>query len=129
MKVVAIQLESKIADVAENLSRCEQLGDEAGSAGAEWIILPEFFHTGMGYIDSMAETALPANGDAMGLLKRLAKRHNAIVAALSSVGMKMTTTAMPSFSSPGMTVFLAGTTRTFRRCGRIATTSGGKTTA
>jgi predicted amidohydrolase len=79
MKVAAIQLESRIADVAENLRRCEQLGDEAGAAGAEWIILPEFFSSGMGYLDSMAETALPPDGAAMVLLKRLASRHNATV--------------------------------------------------
>lgn len=79
MKVAAVQLESVVGDVAENLRRCEVLGDEAGAAGAEWIVLPEFFSTGMGFVDAMADAALPPDGPAMTLLKRLATRHSATV--------------------------------------------------
>jgi predicted amidohydrolase len=63
--------------VAENLRRCEELADQA--AGADWIVLPEFFSTGMGFLDAMAEAALPPDGAALDLLKRLAKRHRATV--------------------------------------------------
>ncbi|HVE27340.1 MAG TPA: carbon-nitrogen hydrolase family protein [Sporichthya sp.] len=79
MKVAAVQLESVVGDVAENLRRCEALGDEAGAAGAEWIVLPEFFSTGMGFVDALADAALPPDGAAMALLQRLATRHSATV--------------------------------------------------
>jgi Carbon-nitrogen hydrolase len=46
MKVAAIQLEPVIGDVEANLASCERLADEAGAAGAEWILLPEFFTAG-----------------------------------------------------------------------------------
>jgi predicted amidohydrolase len=77
MRVAAIQLAPAIADVAENLRRCEELADQA--AGAEWIILPEFFSTGMGFVDAMADAAVPADGPALDLLMRLATRHRATV--------------------------------------------------
>jgi len=77
MRVAAIQLQSAVADVAENLRRCEALADQA--AGADWIVLPEFFSTGMGFVDAMADAALPPDGAALDLLKRLAKRHQATV--------------------------------------------------
>jgi predicted amidohydrolase len=79
MKVAAVQLEPAIADVAENLRRCRALGDEAGAAGAEWIVLPEFFTTGMGFVDALADCALPPDGAGLQLLQELAVRHGATV--------------------------------------------------
>ena len=55
------------------------LGDEAGAAGAEWIILPEFFTTGMGFLDAIADAALPPDGAGTQLLQELAARHRAVV--------------------------------------------------
>jgi predicted amidohydrolase len=77
MKIAVVQLESAIADVAENLRRCEALGDEAGAAGAQWIVLPEFFTTGMGFDDAMTHAALPPDGAGLQLLRTLAIRHGA----------------------------------------------------
>jgi predicted amidohydrolase len=79
VRVAAVQLEPAVADVAENLRRCEALGDEAGAAGAEWIVLPEFFTTGMAYDPRMADAAVPEDGPALALLQRLAVRHRATV--------------------------------------------------
>jgi predicted amidohydrolase len=79
VKAAAIQMEPVLGDVAENLRRAELLVDEAAAAGADWIILPEFFSTGMGYADRMADAALPADGPALDLLRRLARRHSATV--------------------------------------------------
>ncbi|MGE4427049.1 MAG: carbon-nitrogen hydrolase family protein [Solirubrobacteraceae bacterium] len=79
MRVAVVQLEPSIADVAENLRRCRALGDEAGEAGAEWIVLPEFFSTGMGFDDRMAAAACPPDGAPMQLLQDLARRHHATV--------------------------------------------------
>lgn len=79
VKVAAVQLVPELGDVAENLQRCEALGDEAGRQGAEWIVLPEFFTTGMAFVDRMADAALPPDGAATQLMLALARRHRATV--------------------------------------------------
>lgn len=79
MRIAAVQLEPVVGDVAENLRRCRTLADEAAAAGAEWIVLPEFFSTGMGFLDAIAQAALPPDGAATQLLRELAIRHQAIV--------------------------------------------------
>jgi predicted amidohydrolase len=79
IRIAAVQLEPALGDVAENLRRCRRLGDEAGAAGADWIVLPEFFTTGMGFLDAMADAALPLEGAGTELLRELAARHGAVV--------------------------------------------------
>jgi predicted amidohydrolase len=79
MRVAAIQQEPQIGDVWANLAACARLGDEAGRAGAELIVLPEFFTTGMGFIPALADASLPMDGPATELLRDLARRHGAIV--------------------------------------------------
>lgn len=80
MRVAAIQQEPVIGDVAANLRTCERLGVEAGEFGAEIIVLPEFFTTGMGFVPELAEASLPPDGPALSLLLGLAKRFGATVA-------------------------------------------------
>jgi len=79
MRAAAIQLEPVLADVAANLEMSERLVDEAAAAGADWIVLPEFFTTGIGFDERMADTALAPDGAATQLLTGLAKRHGATV--------------------------------------------------
>lgn len=79
MKVAAVQLEPRIADVAENLARSELLADDAGARGAELIVLPEFFTTGMAFREELADAALPPDGAATDLMTALARRHGATV--------------------------------------------------
>jgi predicted amidohydrolase len=79
MRLAAIQLEAAVGDVASNLAACERLGAEAGAAGAELIVLPEFFSTGIGFVPELAEAALPADGPASELLCGLAREHGAYV--------------------------------------------------
>jgi predicted amidohydrolase len=79
VRIAAVQLEAAVGDVAENLRRCRALGDEAGAAGAEWIVLPEFFTTGMGFVEAIADAALPPDGAGTQLLRELATRHDAVV--------------------------------------------------
>jgi predicted amidohydrolase len=79
LKVAAVQLQAELGDVAENLRRCRELGDAAGQAGADWIVLPEFFTTGMGFVDELAGAALPPDGAGTQLLRELATRHGATV--------------------------------------------------
>jgi predicted amidohydrolase len=62
--MAAIQLEPVIDDVAANLERSEHLADDAAAAGAEWIVLPEFFTTGAGFREDLAGAALAPDGAA-----------------------------------------------------------------
>jgi predicted amidohydrolase len=75
MRVAAIQTETIPADVDANLASCERLADQAAREGAEWILLPEFFTTGMGFIPKLADCVLSPDGPATALLLDLAKRH------------------------------------------------------
>ena len=79
MRVGAVQLEAQLADVDANLAACERLADGAAAAGAEAIVLPEFFTTGIGFDERLADAALPPDGAATRLLRELARRHGAIV--------------------------------------------------
>jgi len=79
LRIAAIQLHSEIGDVKKNLLNCEQLADAAGKAGAKWIVLPEFFTTGMGFTPKLKNTALPADGPATELLLSIARRYQANV--------------------------------------------------
>jgi predicted amidohydrolase len=79
MRVAAIQLAPRVGDVAANLDACWRLGTAAAAAGAEWIVLPEFFSTGMGFVPALAGQALAPDGVATALLYTLARRHGAIV--------------------------------------------------
>src|SRR5215204_989685 len=79
MRVAAIQMESVVGDVEANLAACRRLADAAAHEGAEWIILPEFFTTGMGFLPELSQHSLPPDGAATALLDALARRHGAVV--------------------------------------------------
>lgn len=78
-RVAAVQLEAVPADVDANLAACERLADAAAADGAEVIALPEFFTTGIGFLPTLADCALPPDGAATELLQALARRHGALV--------------------------------------------------
>jgi predicted amidohydrolase len=78
MRVAAVQLEPVIADVGENLRRCRALAGEAAAAGAELIVLPEFFTTGMAFDDRLADAVLPPDGAGLQLLRDVARRHGVV---------------------------------------------------
>jgi predicted amidohydrolase len=71
--------ETIVGDVDANLEGCERLANQAAREGAQWILLPEFFTTGMGFVPKLAECALLADGPATALLCKLATRHGANV--------------------------------------------------
>jgi predicted amidohydrolase len=79
MRVAAIQLQTIIGDIDANLAACEKLAGLAAGEGAEWIIFPEFFTTGVGFFPELVHRSLPPDGVATALLLNLAKRHNAVV--------------------------------------------------
>jgi len=79
VRAAAIQLEPVIADVAANLEASERLADAAAADGAELIVLPEFFTTGIAFDTRLADAALAPDGAATDLLRDLALRHGALV--------------------------------------------------
>ena len=79
MRVAAIQLQTVVGDIDANLAACERLADAAAAEGAEWIVLPEFFTTGVGFFPELARRSLPPDGVATALLLSLARRHGAVV--------------------------------------------------
>jgi predicted amidohydrolase len=74
-----VQLEPVIADVPANLAASERLVDRAAAAGAVWIVLPEFFTTGIAFREELAHAALAPDGAATELLGDLSRRHGATV--------------------------------------------------
>jgi deaminated glutathione amidase len=80
--VAAIQM-CATDDLAANLATCRRLGDEAGSAGAKVIVLPECFaFLGRKEGDKMAvaevvDDARP--GPILSALREIAERHGAVV--------------------------------------------------
>jgi predicted amidohydrolase len=79
VRTAAIQLEAQIAAVDANLEAAERLADRAAAEGAECIVLPEFFTTGIGFVRQLADCALAPDGEATDLLRSLAARHGAMV--------------------------------------------------
>jgi predicted amidohydrolase len=79
MRVAAIQLQPVLADVEANLESAQRLAGRAAVEGAELIMLPEFFTTGVGFVPELAERALAPDGMATELLADLARRHDATV--------------------------------------------------
>jgi predicted amidohydrolase len=77
MRVAAVQLESVRRRRGEP-RRCRHWPTRPAAEGAEWIVLPEFFTTGMGFDDAMADAALPPDGAGLQLLQDIARRHGVV---------------------------------------------------
>ncbi len=79
MKVAAVQMEAVPGDVDANLESARRLAEAAFSAGAQWVILPEFFPSAMGFSRVMEAAARPADGEPAKLLLDLARRYGGAV--------------------------------------------------
>jgi predicted amidohydrolase len=75
MRVAAVQLEVALADVPANLAACESLARDAVRAGAELVVLPEFFTTGAAFLPALAAASLAPDGAATELLERVAREE------------------------------------------------------
>ena len=75
IRTAALQTEARIGDVDHNLEACERLAVQAAREGAAWIVLPEFFATGVAFRPELTENAPPADGAPTELLARLARDH------------------------------------------------------
>jgi predicted amidohydrolase len=80
LRGAAVQLCPKLADVDANLDRSRKLILDALAAGAQWVVLPELFTTGITFDDRMLDGHRPLEGEPMQLLKELASRAGGGVA-------------------------------------------------
>lgn len=72
LRVAAVQMQPTLGDVDANLRSAERLVRAAFAQQAEWVILPEFFATGMAFHPVMLDAACPVDGAPLQLLRRLA---------------------------------------------------------
>lgn len=80
VRVAAIQLHPKLADVGANLAQSEQMIREAIRQRAEWIVLPEFFTSGLAFDPvNLPNAVRPLDGAPTQLLKRMAREGRAVV--------------------------------------------------
>ncbi|RJP32025.1 MAG: carbon-nitrogen hydrolase family protein [Actinobacteria bacterium] len=79
MKVAAVQMLARLADVDYNLKRAEELLDEAFGRGCEMVILPEFFTSAVAFHPDMLEAAVPFNGPVLEMMRGAARRHRGYV--------------------------------------------------
>ncbi|MCP5043315.1 MAG: carbon-nitrogen hydrolase family protein [bacterium] len=79
MRVAAIQMKAQLAAVAENCAAAERLTRQAVAAGAELVVLPEFFTSSVAFHPLLLDAARPIDGLPGQLLRRLARESGAIV--------------------------------------------------
>ena len=79
LRVAAIQMQPRLADVTYNLAQAEQLLREALRGGARWIALPEMFTTAAGFHPDMLGAIRPIDGAPLQLLQRLAREGQAVI--------------------------------------------------
>lgn len=79
LRIAAIQMHPRLADVDANLRQAEHLVRAALERGAQWVILPEFFSSGMAFHPDMPKAIRPAEGAPKQLLLKLARDGNAVV--------------------------------------------------
>lgn len=79
MKVAAIQMKAKLADVQANLEMAERLVHQAFTEGANLVVLPEFFTSAMGFHPKMLDVVRSIDGSPLQLLQTLAIKHQGIV--------------------------------------------------
>lgn len=76
MKVAAVQMEARLADVDYNLGQAEALVERAFGQGCELVVLPEFFTSGVAFHPDMKRVAMPFEGPALELMESAARRHH-----------------------------------------------------
>ena len=78
--VAAIQMGSHIGDMDGNLQEAENWIRFAIRRGAKWIVLPEFFVSGMSYQpEKMLDAVQPIDGQATQMLRSLSKESGAFI--------------------------------------------------
>ncbi|MEA4920207.1 MAG: carbon-nitrogen hydrolase family protein [Clostridiaceae bacterium] len=78
MKIAVIQLNADFADVKSNLIKSENFIRQAVLAGAELVLLPEFFTSAIGFSEQMLDVAIQ-NKKVPGLLTQWAAEYKVII--------------------------------------------------
>lgn len=79
VRVAAVQMTADLANVDSNMTKAERLVRIAFKRGATWVILPEFFTSGMAFHPEMANATRLIDGPPTQLLRNLAREGNATV--------------------------------------------------
>ncbi|UCD86123.1 MAG: carbon-nitrogen hydrolase family protein [Deltaproteobacteria bacterium] len=79
MVAAAIQMVAELGDINTNLEKADRLVEQAFTSGAQLVILPEFFTSGVAFHPSLLNAALPLKGKALEFLTSKAKQHNGMV--------------------------------------------------
>ena len=79
LRVAAVQLQPRLGDVQRNLETCEPLVAQAATEGAQLIVLPEFFTTGMAYVPAMRTGTVDVDGPVTRWLVERAARHHVVL--------------------------------------------------
>lgn len=78
MKIAAIQLNVKFADVDYNLNKAEYYIKKAAYNGVELILLPEFFTSAIGFFPKMLDVAIQDN-NVLNILSELSIKYDIII--------------------------------------------------
>lgn len=70
LRVAAVQMEAAVGDVDSNLEMAEELVRSAAAEGATWVVLPEFFSTGVANRPELRDGAADADDGAPTVLLR-----------------------------------------------------------
>jgi predicted amidohydrolase len=79
IRVAAVQMVAELANVNANLAKAERLVRKAFEGGANWVVLPEFFSSGMAFHPEIASATRAIDGPPSELLRDLARQGNGTV--------------------------------------------------
>lgn len=87
IKVAAIQLQAIWGEKAHNLRRAEAIMEDAISAGADFLVLPELWNTGYDteHFSDLPGLAEEGKGPGLSFLKEFSKRHKVFIGGGSMV--------------------------------------------
>jgi predicted amidohydrolase len=71
MRAAAVQTTAPAGDVDANLEACDRQARRAAADGATWVILPEFFASGVGLLPELRDAAPAADGAPLHFLRGL----------------------------------------------------------
>ena len=75
IRVAAVQVTAKLADILGNIEHAEKLAREAARAGAKIVALPEFFTTPIAYDERLFACSLPPVNPAVDMMTSLAREY------------------------------------------------------
>lgn len=86
VRVGVTQMHAAVGDVDARLAQAEQLVKDCVSAGATWVVLPEFFSTGVADTDAVRAGVSAPDGAPVRLLSDLSAQHGIWLTASLLIG-------------------------------------------